>query len=162
MSERRQRTQARLSLVPAAVALSLGLVGQMVDQFLFVRAGPVPILVTAPVTATLLYLHAKPASYQRVAALAVWGFIGSGAAILGVYLGTVNYYLPRSLTATEMVGYDLGLFLWFVAALTAMYGLAARTADRPFRATALLLSAPLVQVAWVGLTRLVVETGLYA
>lgn len=162
MSERRRRTQARKSLVPVAVAFGLGLVAHLVDQFLFVRAGPVPILVTAPVTATLLYLHLRAASYRRIAALVVWGFIGTGAAMIGVYLGVVNYYLPRSLTSAEMVVYDLGLFLWFVASLTVTYGMAARIDGRPSRTTAILLSAPLVQVAWVGIVRLVVETGLYA
>ncbi|GCF12695.1 hypothetical protein Harman_06300 [Haloarcula mannanilytica] len=162
MTELRHRTQSRISLVPAAVALGLGLVAHLVDQFLFVRAGPVPILVTAPVAATLLYLHLRAATYQRIAALAVWGFLGSGAAILGVYLGVVNYYLPRALTGTETGVYDLGLFLWFVASLTVMYGVAARAEGRPTRATAAVLLAPVVQVTWLALVRLVVETVLYA
>jgi len=58
--------------------------------------------------------------------------------------------------------YDLALFLWFVASLTAMYGVAARADGRPARATAAVFLAPVVQVAWVGFVRLVVATGLYA
>jgi len=79
-----------------------------------------------------------------------------------VYLGVVNYYLPRAMTGTEMVVYDLGLFLWFVASLTAMYEVAAHADGRPARATGVVFLAPVVQVAWVGVVRLVVETGLYA
>ena len=157
-----RRRQSRLSLVPGTVALGLGLVAHLIEQFLFVRAGPVPILLTAPAVATLLYLHVRAATYQRIAALAVWGFVSSGTAMVGVYLGVVNYYLPRSLTSAEMVVYDLGLFLWFVASLSAMYGIAARAEGRPSRAKAVILSAPLVQVAWVLVVRIVVETGLYA
>jgi len=161
MRELRHRRQSRISPVPTAVALGLGLVVHLIDQFLFVRAGPVPILVTAPATATLLSLHIRAATYQRIAGFAVWGLVGSGSAMIGVYLGTVNYSLPRSLTGTEMVVYDLGLFFWFVTSLTAMYGVAARADGRQIRATAAVFLAPVVQVAWVGFVRLVVATGLY-
>jgi len=63
----------RISLAPATVAVTLGLVAHVIDQFLYPRAGPVPMLVTAPAVATLLYLHLQPTTYRRIAALALWG-----------------------------------------------------------------------------------------
>lgn len=46
--------------------------------------------------------------------------------MLGYYLVGVSYQLPRALTDWELMVADLGMFLWFVLALAAVYGVAAR------------------------------------
>lgn len=154
------RVRPRESLVPVVIAFLLGLVIHAVDQALFVRAGPFPILLTAPIVATLTYLRVRNATRRRVFALLAWGFVGSGAAVLGVYLAVVGYELPRALTGLEMVLYDLGMFLWFVLTLAAAYALSAHRRGRS--AVVALLLGPVVQAAFALLMVLLVESGLYA
>lgn len=156
----RHRTQSRLSLRPASVAFLLGAVLHALDQAVAFRAGPVPILATAPAVAVLTSLHFREASYQRLAALLVWGVVASGAAVLGLYLLTVNYTLPRPLTGMEMVAYDFGMFLWFVLALVGTYVAAARRRGRA--ALLALLLSPVVQCAFAVVMVVLVGFGLYA
>lgn len=153
------RTQPRLSLRPAVVALLVGAVLHMLEQAIATRAGPVPILVTAPVVAVFVYLRCHEASYQRLATLLGWGIVGSGVAVIGHYLLTVNYFLPRPLTGAEMVVYDFGMFLWYVLALAGMYTVAARSRGRT--AVLVLLLAPVVQTAFALVMVILVELGLY-
>ncbi|MFC7137338.1 hypothetical protein ACFQRB_14530 [Halobaculum litoreum] len=61
------------SSVPAVVAFVVGLLVHGAYEVVAVRAGPVPIVVTAPVVATLAYLRFAPASRLRIAALLGWG-----------------------------------------------------------------------------------------
>lgn len=150
----------RVSVLPAVLALLVGTGVHAVDQLLFRRAGPIPILLTAPVVATLVYLYVRDATHQRLLALVAWGVVGSGVAVLGVYVSVVNFYLPRALTELEMVVYDLGMFLWFVLVLAGVYALAARS-RRP-RGVYVVLFGPLVQAAFGLLTRVLVAAGLYA
>lgn len=146
--------------MPAAVALLLGIALHAVDQALFVRAGPVPILLTAPVVATLLYRRTRGVGRRAALALLAWGLVGSGAAVLAVYAGVVGFELPRALTEFERVLYDLGMFLWFVLALAGAYAVAARTRGRA--SVAALLLGPVAQAAYALLLRLLVAAGLYA
>lgn len=110
------------------LAFLLGLGIHLIDQALFVRAGPIPILLTAPVVATLVYLRFRDATRRRILALLAWGAVGSGIGVLGLSLSVVNYQLPRAMTDLEMILYDLGMFLWFVLALAAVYAIAAGAA----------------------------------
>jgi cytochrome c biogenesis protein CcdA len=66
------------------------------------------------------------------------------------------------MTETEMILYDLGLFLWFVLTLTASHALAARVNERPRYAAAALLAGPLLQVGWVLIVIALIESGAYA
>lgn len=161
MSIVRDRLNPRYSMFPAMLAISGGLL-HGIDQLLYFRAGPIPILVTAPVVAVLTYLRMRPETgYRRLRGLLVWGLLGSGFAVLGVYLLASSHQLPRPMTEPEMVLYDFGLFLWFVLALTGAYGVAART-DRTLPATAAILAGPALQLAWTLFGLLIVESGLYA
>lgn len=156
----KNRLDPRRSLIPVIVAVLLGLGLHAVDQTLYFRAGPVPILLTAPVVATLGYLYREPATGMvRLIALLAWGGIGSGLGVLGVYLVAVSYELPRPLTSSEMLLFDLGMFLWFVLALTAAYAVAAR-ADG-MRAYVALLLGPLLQAAYGLLLVVLVTIGVY-
>lgn len=156
-----QYIDPRNTFTPALVAFLLGLLLHAIDQTIAFRAGPIPILLTAPTVGILVYLRLRPATgIRRAAALLVWGIVGSGLGVLGVYLLTANYQLPRSPTGPEMVGVDLVMFLWFVAALTAVY--ASATRFEGFRETPALLAAPLLQAAFVPVFVTFVELGLYA
>ncbi|SDM60460.1 hypothetical protein SAMN04487949_2229 [Halogranum gelatinilyticum] len=155
-----RRFRPQISLASVVVAFLLGTLAHAVDQMLFVRAGPIPLLLTAPVVATLLYVRLRATTRQQVLALLGWGVVGSGLAVLGVYLRVVGYYLPRPLTPTEMVLYDFGMFLWFVLGLSAVYVLAARRTGRTAIAT--LLLGPVVQALFGFVTVFLVETGLYS
>lgn len=128
------------------MAFLVGLGLHAVDQAVAFRAGPVPALVTAPVVATLVYRSTARVTTRRLAGLVTWGLVGSGAAVVAVYLTGVSYVLPRPLTGLEQVLYDAGLFLWFVLALTAAYAVAARTGGR--RAVLAVACGPLVQAAF--------------
>lgn len=156
----RHRTQTPLSLRPVGVAFLLGAVLHALDQAVAFRAGPVPILVTAPIVAVFTYLHFREASYQRLAALLAWGVVASGVAVVGLYLLTANYALPRPLTGAEMVAYDLGMFLWVVLALGGTYAAAARRHGRA--AVLALLLSPVVQTAFAAVMVVLVESGIYA
>lgn len=154
------RLDPRRSLIPVVVAVLLGLGLHAVDQTLYLRAGPVPILLTAPVVATLGYLYRKPATeIIQLIALLAWGGIGSGLGVLGVYLVAVSYELPRPLTSAEMLLFDLGMFLWFVLVLTAAYAVGAR-ADGGKAYVALLLG-PLIQAAYGVFLVVLVTIGVY-
>lgn len=159
MATASRHVRPRESLTPAAVAVLLGTLLHAVDQTLYTRAGPVPILLTTPVVATLVYLHYADATRRQTIALLAWGALGSAAAVLLVYLQVVGRELPRAMTGTEMVLYDLGMFLWFVFALAGAYAMAARNEDRT--ALVALAVAPLVQAAFPLLMDLLVATGIY-
>lgn len=105
-----RRVHPRTSLLPALAALLVGLLLHAIDQSTAFRVGPVPILVTAPVVATLCYLRVREASWKRILGLLGWGVASSGLGVLGVYVVAVSYRLPRALTGPEMALYDLGLF----------------------------------------------------
>lgn len=64
------------------------------------------------------------------------------------------------MTGPEMVLYDFGMFVWFVAGLSVVYAIAARRGRRTAIAT--LLLGPAVQATFGAFTVLLVETGLYA
>lgn len=150
------RREALLPVLTFLVGLSL----HGIDQTLHFRAGPIPALVTAPLVAGLTYRYFQPdTTIRRLVVVVGWGAVGSGLSLLGVYLHATSYQLPRAMTELEMVLYDLGLFLWFVLALTSAYALGARVAGR-YRLVAL-LSGPLLQAAWVLVIVFVVEVGLF-
>lgn len=138
----------------------VGLLLHAMDQAISFRAGPVPILVTAPIVATLIYLFVRKTSAWRTLGLLAWGVVGSGLGVLGVYLVAGSYRLPRALTNWEMMVYDFGMFLWFVLALAAVYGVAASLSRR--KAVVVLLSGPVVQATFALVLILLVEVGLYA
>ncbi len=150
----------RESKLPTVLVLVVGLLLHAVDQAAFVRAGPVPILLTAPAVATLVYLRVRSATRRRAFGLVGWGAVATGLGVLGVYVVAVSYQLPRALTGLEMVLYDLGMFLWFVVVLAAVYAVAASNPGRP--AVFALLSAPLYQAAFGVVLVLLVEAGVYA
>lgn len=150
--ELRRDLHPRESLFPALAALIAGIILHAIDQALAFRAGPIPILLTAPIVGTLVYLHFRDVTMRWIIGLAVWGFVGSGIAVIGVYLRVVNVILPRSLTESEMVLYDFGMFLWFVCALAAVYALAAHSPRR--RAVGLVLISPIAQAAFGALITL--------
>ncbi|MFC7078675.1 hypothetical protein [Haloarcula halophila] len=151
----------RRSNVPVAVAFLLGLVAHAVDQLLFLRAGPIPILVAGPVVATLLFARVRPRTPPlQTVGLLLWGAAGSGIAVLLVYVQAVSMELPRPLSGTEMVLFDVGMFCWFVGVLAAGYAHAA--GQRPDRAVALLAVLPILQAAYVLGLGVLVVLGVYA
>lgn len=152
------RTHVRPSITPAAVAFVGGLLLHAIEQAMFLRAGPLPVFLTAPVVATLAYLHIRATTYRRVAALTVWGALSTGCGVALLSLATVNDTLPRVTTEWEMVAYDLGLFCWFVLSLAGVYVLAARMRRRERLVLSL---APAVQGAFAATMRLLVVTGRY-
>lgn len=116
----------RESSLPILIVFVGGVLPHAVDQFLHARAGPIPILVTAPTVASMAYLYSRPTtSLGRVGLLLLWGLLGTGLAILVVALHAISYQLPRAMTEPEMVLYDLGMFLWFVFSLIGAYRAAA-------------------------------------
>jgi len=157
-----RRPDPRHAPRPVVLAAAAGLVLHGIDQALGFRAGPVPVLVTAPAVAALAYRRVRPETTgRRLGLLLGWGIVGSGLAILGVFVLGTSYRLPRPMTDAELVAYDLGLFVWFVLSLTAAYALAARTPDRTRRALAV-AAGPVAQVAWLPLVALAFEVGRYA
>lgn len=155
-----RRVHPRTSLLPAVAALLVGLLLHAIDQSVAFRAGPVPILVTAPVVATLCYLRVREASARRILGLLGWGVVGSGLGVLGVYVVAMSHRLPRALTGPEMVLYDLGMFLWFVVALAVAYAVAGSVSR--WSAAAVLLGAPVAQASFALATVLLAELGLFA
>lgn len=161
MASVRRRLDPRYSpaLVPGASLF--GLVLQALFQATAFRGGPVPITVT-PLVAVLAYARLRPeAGVRKLAVLAAWAIVGTGLALLGYILHPVSYRLPRSMSGSKMVLYDVGTFLWFVVALTAAYAVAARTYDG-WRVAVAAGAGPLVQAAWLLLVIVLVETGAYA
>lgn len=154
------RAGVETSLRPAAVVFLLGLLADALDQALFVRAGPLPLLVTAPLVGTLVYVRFRPASTHRLLGLLAWGFAGSGVAGLVVSLRVLGYVRPRQMTGVEMVLYDLAMFLWFVLGLALAYWLAARREGRG--GVVYVGLAPVVQASFALVLMVLVETGLYA
>lgn len=139
----------RESSLPILVVFVGGVLMHAVDQFLHLRAGPIPILVTAPTVASLAFLYSRPnTSLRRVGLLLLWGFIGTGLAVIAVALHAISYQLPRAMTELEMVLYDLGMFLWFVFSLAGAYRAAARVTERNGYLLAVILVGPIVQVGW--------------
>lgn len=160
MAPGRDRLSPKRSILPVVLAFLGGLLVHVVDQGLNFRAGPVPVLVTAPVVAVLGYVRVRPdVTTRRLAVLTGWGFVGSGVALLGVYVFATSYQLPRPMTDPELVLYDLGLFCWFVLALTGAYVLAARTIDR--YAWAAISAGPLAQFSWMPAVVFAIEVGQY-
>lgn len=156
---RRGRLDSRL---PVALAFVGGLVVHVVDQLLQFRSGPIPVLLVAPVVAVLAYRHVRPETPpRRFVLLLCWGVVGSGLAVLGVFVVATSYRLPRPLTGPETVLYDLGLFLWFVLSLTGTYAAVARRVDRHRYALAGVLAGPLVQFSWILLVVAVAEADRY-
>jgi uncharacterized membrane protein YidH (DUF202 family) len=154
-------TDLRRSNAPVAVAFALGLLAHAVDQVLFLRAGPIPILVAGPVVATLAAIRVRQeTSLLRALGLLLWGVVGSGGAVLLVYLQAVSMELPRPLSGTEMVLFDLGMFLWFVGVLAAGYAHAAHQQSRP--AVGIMALLPVVQAAYGLALGLLVGLGVYA
>lgn len=160
MATESRRVRPSESLLPAAVAFLLGIAAHAVDQALFVRARPIPFLLTAPLVATLVYHRFADPTRRQILALLAWGFLASWLAVFAVYFQAVGTELLRVMTGLEMVLYDLGLFLWFVLALAAAYAFAARNSGR--RAVVALLLGPFVQATFSLLMVLLVESGLYA
>lgn len=157
----------RRSISPAVVAFFGGLLAHGIDQFLSFRAGPIPILATAPVVAVLAYVAIHPeVSRRRVLALLSWGAVGSGLAILAFFVIGVQYQLPRPLTGLEMVVLDFAMFLWFVGTLTAAYVAAAsiesttRTGNR--RSIVAIIAGPVLQATFVLLVVVLGEIGAYS
>lgn len=154
----RQRLDPRYSPSSALLSFSGGLGIHVLDQALHFRAGPVPILVTAPLVAVLTYLHLRPETGKRRMAIFVgWGFVGTGLALLGFVLHALSFELPRAMTEPELIVYDLGLFLWFVLSLTVAYSLAARANGRDRREVAAILSGPVLQLGGILLLSLLLE-----
>lgn len=146
----RSRLDPRVSSLPVLVAFLVGVFVHAVDQLLHFRAGPGPVLLTAPVVSVLAYVRLRPETDSRwLLVLLCWGALGSGLAILGVYLVATAYRLPRPMTDPEMVLYDLGLFLWFVLALAGASAFAARDAGGRSRGLAALSSGPVLQFGWI-------------
>lgn len=155
------RYNPRRTITPAVGAFFVGLLFHAIDQAIAFRAGPIPILLTAPTVGVLVYLRLRSATEPRRAALLfTWGFVGSGLGVLAVYLLTVNYQLPRALTGPEMVALDFMMFLWFVFAVAFVYASATRL-EGP-RETLVVLTVPLVQAAFVSVLVVLVELGVYA
>lgn len=156
------RFNPRDSVIPVLLAFVGGLSMHVVDQLLNFRAGPVPILFTAPAVASLAYLRYRPdTSVRTMGLLLAWGFVGTGLAILAVALHAISYQLPRAMTEPEMILYDFGLFLWFVASLSGTYTMAARTAERNRYSVAMALAGPILQAGWALVVVLAVEVGGY-
>lgn len=162
MASVRRRLDPRYSPAPVPGASLFGLVLHALFQATAFRDGPVPITVTAPLVAVLAYARLRPeAGVRLLAGLAAWAIVGTGLALMGYILHAVSYRLPRSMSGSEMVLYDVGTFLWFVVALTAAYAVTARTYDG-WRVAVAAGAGPLVQAAWLLLVIVLVETGAYA
>lgn len=152
----------RHSVIPAILVFIAGLFMHSVDQALHVRAGPIPILVTAPTVATLVYLYGRPRTTgTQFGILLVWGAGGTGLAILGMYLHATTYELPRAMTGPEMLLYDLGPFLWFVVALTGAYAFSSRPLERDRYRVAAIIAGPILQLGWAVVVVGLVEVGGY-
>lgn len=74
----KRRLYPGTGLLPAVAVVLGGLLLHAVDQMLSFRAGPVPILVTAPVVATLVYLSVRRTPARRAFGHLAWG-VGSPA-----------------------------------------------------------------------------------
>lgn len=156
----KRRLYPGTGLLPAVAVVLGGLLLHAVDQMPSFRAGPVPILVTAPIVATLVYLSVRRTPARRAFGLLTWGVVGSGLGVLGYYLVGVSYQLPRALTDWGLIVADHGMFLRFVHALAAVYGVAARLPR--WTAVAALLSAPVVQATFAVALIVLVELGRFA
>jgi hypothetical protein len=134
----------RLSVIPALVVFGLGLVLFLVDSTLNPRPGPVLYLLTPTPVALGLYVRLRPTTGQpRLLGLAVWGFAGTTAAGLLTILVAIGTRLPRPYEAWEFFLLDLGVFLWFVLALSGAFVVAART--QGWRSRAALAAGPVAQ-----------------
>jgi hypothetical protein len=96
----------------------------------------------------------RPAVLVVLLALAAWGYAGTtGAGRLTILLA-LGTRLPRPYDAWELLLLDVGVFCWFVLALTAAFVVAAR--GRDIRSTAALAAGPIAQ--FVGFLALVLLT----
>lgn len=155
------RADPRTSLLPATVAVLAGLLGHAVDQLLFFRAGPVPIVVAGAVIAPLVALRYRPAmGAVRLVALGAWAALVSGVGVVLVYIQALSRDLPRPLSGPEMVVFDLGMFLWFVLALAGCSALAVRRSNP--KALLVLAAAPAVQGAYGLVLPVLVAVGIYS
>lgn len=144
------RVDPRVSRLPVLFVFLAGLLAHGVDQMLHFRAGPVPLVVVSPAVSVLAYLHVRPETRPRwLVVLLCWGAVGSGVAVIGVYLVATSYRLPRPMSEPELVLFDLGLFLWFVLSLAGVYALAARSGGRVRRGLDPVLFGPVLQFAWI-------------
>lgn len=136
----------RRSVVPALLIWLAGLVVFLVDSTVNPRPGPVLYLLTPTPVALALYVRHRPtAESRRLLALAVWGFTGTTAAGLLTVLLAIGTRLPRPYEAWEFFVLDLGIFLWFVAALAGAFVAAART--QGLRSIAALALGPVAQLS---------------
>lgn len=143
------RIDPRESTLPIFLVFFGGVLMHAVDQVLHFRAGPIPILITAPTFASLAYILSRPnTSIRHFGLLLLWGFVGTGLAVLAVALHAISYQLPRAMTEPEMVLYDLGMFLWFAFTLAGAYRIAARITERNRHVLAVALG-PILQAGWV-------------
>ena len=134
----------RASALPAAVVAVVGLGALLLDAATHARPGPVAYLLFPTPVAVLSYLRVRPGTgRRRVLALAAWGYAGTTAAGLLTVLLAIGTRLPRPYEAWEFLLLDVGVFCWFVLALTAAFVAAART--RGPRATATLAAGPVAQ-----------------
>lgn len=146
-----QLADPRLSVIPAVVVFVLGLGLFLVDATVSVRPGPLAYLLTPTAVALLLYLRGRPTTSKgRLVALAIWGLVGTAAAGLLTIIVAIGTRLPRPYEAWELFLLDLGVFVWFVLALSGAFAVAART--RGWRSLIALLAGPIAQVAGFLLT----------
>lgn len=156
------RFDPRESRLLVVLAFLGGTLVHGVDQLLHFRAGPIPVLVTAPTVAVLTYLYMRSETrLGRLVALLGGGFVGTGLAVLGVYVVASSYRLPRPMTDPELVLYDFGLFLWFVLSLAGVYAVVARRTDQVRYGLTAVLFGPLLQFTWILLFVVLVEAGRY-
>jgi hypothetical protein len=141
----------RQSELPAVAALVGGLGLFLLDSASNPRPGPLAYLLVPTPVALLLYVRLRPATEpHRLVALAVWGFVGTTVAGLVTVLVAMGTRLPRPYEAWEFFVLDLGVFLWFVLALSAAFVAAARTHGP--RAVVALAAGPVAQFSGFLLT----------
>lgn len=150
----------RRQYAPALLVFVVGFALHAIDQVANPRAGPVPVLVTAPLVACLAYVAASAqVDRRRFGFLVLWSFVGTGLALLAVVAVATTEYLPRALADPEQVLWDTALFVWFVVALALPYAVAARWDGR--KASALIVAGPVLQALYAGLLALLVRYGVY-
>ena len=134
----------RRSAVPTVVVFALGLGLFLVDATGNVRPGPVAYLLTPTPVALALYVRLRPTTgWRHLVVLATWGLLGTTAAGLLTILVAIGTRLPRPYETWEFFLLDLGVFLWFVLALSGAFVVAARTEGR--RSRAALAAGPVAQ-----------------
>lgn len=144
---------------PVFLVFAVGFGLFAIDQVANPRAGPVPVLVTAPLIASLAYVrNSDGVDRRQFGFLVLWSFLGTALALLFVVAYVQSGRLPEPATDVDRVVWDTGLFLWFVLALSAAYGLSARWDGKRAGATAVV--GPLLQAAYVVILTVLVDAGL--